>query len=94
MATQTNGLPAARCLPLNARNGAIAQPELIAKLSRFTFPFDMTGSPALTMPAGFSEAGLPIAFQLVAADLGEAILVRAGAAFQDVTLWHRRHPVA
>jgi amidase len=68
------------------------QPELIAKLSRYTFPFDMTGSPTITLPGGFSEAELPIAFQLVAGDLCEATLIRAGAAFQAVTTWHRRHP--
>jgi amidase len=68
------------------------QPELIAKLSRYTFPFDTTGSPTMTLPGGFSEAGLPIAFQLVAGDLCEATLIRAGAAFQGVTAWHRRHP--
>ena len=70
------------------------QPELITKLQRYTCPFDMTGSPTLTLPGGFSGAGLPIAFQLVAADLGEATLIRAGAAFQGITSWHRRHPVA
>jgi amidase len=68
------------------------QPELIAKLSRYTFPFNMTGNPTITLSGGFSEAGLPIAFQLVATDLGEATLIRAGAAFQRVTSWHRRHP--
>ena len=68
------------------------QPELIAKLQRFTCPFDMTGNPTITLPGGFSEAGMPIGFQLVAANLGEAILLRAGAAFQGVTSWHRRHP--
>ena len=70
------------------------QPELIVNLSRYTFPFDMTGSPTITQPGGFSEAGLPIAFQLVAADLGESTLIRAGAAYQGVTSWHRRHPIA
>jgi amidase len=35
------------------------QPELIAKLQRYTCPFDMTGHPTLTLPGGFSEAGLP-----------------------------------
>jgi amidase len=70
------------------------QPELIAKLQRYTCPFNMTGSPTLTLPGGFSKAGLPIAFQLVAADMGEATLVRAGAAFQGVTSWHRSHPAA
>lgn len=68
------------------------QPDLIAKLQRYTCPFDMTGHPTITLPGGFSGAGLPIAFQLAAAHLGEATLIRAGAAFQDVTSWHRRRP--
>ncbi len=68
------------------------QPELIARLQEYTCPFNMTGHPTITLPGGFSAAGLPIAFQLVAADLDEAMLVRAGAAFQRVTSWHRRHP--
>jgi amidase len=68
------------------------QSDLIAKLQRYTCPFDMTGHPTITLPGGFSETGLPIAFQLVAAHLGEATLVRAGAAFQGVTSWHRCRP--
>jgi amidase len=68
------------------------QPDLIAKLQRYTCPFDMTGHPTITLPGGASADGLPIAFQLVAAHLDEATLVRAGAAFQRVTSWHRRHP--
>lgn len=69
------------------------QPELIAKLQRYTCPFDMTGNPTITLPGGFTETGLPIAFQLVAADLREATLIRAAAAFQAVTSWHHRHPI-
>lgn len=68
------------------------QPQLIPKLQRFTSPFNMTGNPTITLPGGFSEAGMPIALQLVAAHLDEAALIRAGAAFQSVTSWHRRHP--
>ncbi|WP_457309664.1 amidase [Sphingomonas sp. UYAg733] len=70
------------------------QPELIAKLQRYTCPFNMTGSPTITLPGGFNDAGLPIAFQLIASALGEATLVRAGAGFQSVTPWHHRHPGA
>jgi amidase len=69
------------------------QPELIARLQAYTAPFNMTGQPTLTLPGGFSADGLPIAFQMVAADLGEATLIRAGIAFQSATDWHRRHPV-
>jgi len=71
------------------------QPDLIAKLQRYTCPFDMTGHPTITLPGGFSETGetgMPVAFQLVATHLGEATLVRAGAAFQDATSWHHRRP--
>ena len=68
------------------------QPELIAGLQQYTCAFDMTGHPTITLPGGFSTAGLPIAFQLVAANLAEATLVRAGAAFQRTTSWHQRHP--
>jgi amidase len=68
------------------------QPKLIARLQSYTAPFNMTGQPTLTLPGGFGVEGLPIAFQLVAAPLGEATLIRAGAAFQRATDWHRRHP--
>lgn len=69
------------------------QPALIEKLQRYTAPFNMTGSPTITLPGGFNEAGLPIGFQLIARHFDEACLVRAGAAFQWVTEWHRRHPI-
>lgn len=68
------------------------QPRLIAALQRFTCPFNLTGHPTLSLPGGMSHDGLPIAFQLVAADMAEACLIRAGAAFQRATAWHRRHP--
>lgn len=71
-----------------------AQPELIAKLQRYTCPFDMTGHPTITLPGGFTVQGLPMGFQLVAPHLGEARLVRTGAAFQSVTSWHQQHPIA
>lgn len=70
------------------------QPGLIAMLQRYTCPFDMSGHPTLTMPGGFTQEGMPIGFQLVAGHLAELALVRTGAAFQGVSAWHRRHPVA
>jgi amidase len=69
------------------------QPELILKLQRYTAPFDMTGSPTITLPGGFNEAGLPIGIQLIARHYDEVSLVRAGMAFQGVTAWQRRHPI-
>jgi amidase len=68
------------------------QPDLIPKLQRYTAPFDMTGSPTITLHGGFSDAGLPIGIQLIARHLDEASLLQAGTAFQSITDWHRRHP--
>jgi amidase len=67
-------------------------PDLIAGLLRFSCPFDMTGSPSITLPGGFAENGGPVAFQFVGRHFDEARLVAAGDAFQRVTDWHRRHP--
>jgi amidase len=70
------------------------QPELIFKLQRYTCPFNLTGHPTITLPGGFAEAGLPIGFQLVGANMDETTLFRAGAAFQGITTWHHHHPIA
>jgi amidase len=67
-------------------------PGLITGLLRFSCPFDMTGSPTITLPGGFTESGGPVAFQFVGRHLDEARLVAAGDAFQRVTDWHRHHP--
>jgi amidase len=66
--------------------------ELMAAMLRYTCPFDMTGSPTITLPGGFTPAGMPVAFQFVSRHFDEALLVRAGAAFQQATDWHRKHP--
>ncbi len=67
-------------------------PQGFARLVRFTAPFDMSGHPTITLPAGFTPQGTPVAIQLVAGRLHEAKLVRAGMAFQRRTEWHRRRP--
>lgn len=66
---------------------------MMDSLLTFTCPFDMTGHPTITLPGGFTEAGMPVAFQLVAAHRAESLLCRAGHAFQGVTDHHRRHPM-
>ena len=66
--------------------------ELMSGMLRHTCPFDMTGSPTITLPAGFTAAGTPLGLQFVSAHFDETLLVRAGWAFQQATDWHQRHP--
>jgi amidase len=58
----------------------------------FTAPFDMSGSPSLTLPAGATSDGMPIGFQIIGRHLDEALILRAGHAFQQATQWHLRRP--
>lgn len=59
---------------------------------RLTAPFNMSGSPTLSLPAGFSDKGLPFGVQLIGRHLDEATLCRAGHAYQGATDWHTRRP--
>ena len=65
---------------------------LIAPFLRFTAPFDFSGNPTLSLPAGFATSGAPLGVQLVGPLLGEALLCRAGEAYERATEWHRRRP--
>ena len=77
---------------LEQRKMSRKNPEATASLLRFTAPFDLTGSPALTMPSGFTKTGLPVAIQFVGRHFEEDILIRAGHAYQSETDWHNQHP--
>lgn len=61
-------------------------------LLRFTAPFDIAGTPTLSLPAGFNEHGAPFGFQLLAGHLDESKLLRAGYVYQASTVWHRQRP--
>jgi Asp-tRNA(Asn)/Glu-tRNA(Gln) amidotransferase A subunit family amidase len=66
--------------------------DAASALLRFTFPFNMTGQPALSLPCGFSTSGLPIGLQVAGRHLEEATILRIGHAYQQATDWHTRHP--
>lgn len=73
-------------------NEALADGPGTSRLLRFTAPFDMSGSPSLTLPCGRTESGMPIGFQLVGPHLSEALLCQVGHTYQSVTDWHTTHP--
>lgn len=67
--------------------------DKIALLVRCTAPFNYLGLPALTVPCGFTDDGLPTSFQLVARPFAEATLLQFAHAFEGATDWSRRVPV-
>ncbi len=58
----------------------------------YTYPFNLTGLPAASIPAGFTRAGLPVGLQIVGRHLGEALIFRLAAAFEAAHPWADRKP--
>jgi aspartyl-tRNA(Asn)/glutamyl-tRNA(Gln) amidotransferase subunit A len=58
----------------------------------FTIPAPLAGLPALSVPCGFDEAGLPVGLQLTGRHFAEAVLLGAAHRYQQATDWHRRVP--
>ncbi|PIQ84632.1 MAG: Asp-tRNA(Asn)/Glu-tRNA(Gln) amidotransferase GatCAB subunit A [Candidatus Omnitrophica bacterium CG11_big_fil_rev_8_21_14_0_20_63_9] len=58
----------------------------------FTISANLAGVPALSMPCGFTGAGLPVGLQLLAPPFKEDVLLRAAFAYEQATEWHRRKP--
>jgi amidase len=85
------------CMPVptptvEEMNVAVASQDGGANLITFTAPFDYSGHPTITLPAGLGDAGLPTSFQLVGPTLGEPALIRAGSAYERAHGFHA-HPV-
>jgi aspartyl-tRNA(Asn)/glutamyl-tRNA(Gln) amidotransferase subunit A len=60
--------------------------------NRFLAPFNLTGSPAISVPCGFDRAGLPIGLQIVGPAFDEARVLRVARAYERETDWHTRRP--
>ncbi|QGN35494.1 amidase [Microlunatus sp. Gsoil 973] len=58
----------------------------------YTYPFNMTQQPALSVPCGFSADGMPVGLQIVGPRHSDRTVLQVGQAFQDLTDWHTRVP--
>jgi aspartyl-tRNA(Asn)/glutamyl-tRNA(Gln) amidotransferase subunit A len=68
------------------------QPEHVLHACwRYTYPWNLTGLPALSVPCGFGD-GLPVGLQLVGRPFDEATILRAGHGYQEATRWHEMRP--
>ena len=67
-------------------------PQSYLGWTAFTYPFNLTGQPAATVPAGFDGEGLPVGLQIVAPWRDDAAVIRASAAFEAIAPWADRRP--
>ncbi|SFL55386.1 amidase [Geodermatophilus ruber] len=58
----------------------------------FTYPLNFTGQPAATVPAGWTDEGLPVGLQIIGRHLDDPAVLRAAAAFEEAAPWRDRWP--
>ncbi|HKC83157.1 MAG TPA: amidase family protein [bacterium] len=56
------------------------------------YPFNYSGQPAVSVPAGWTASGLPVGLQIVGRRLEDALVLRAAAAFEALRPWAARRP--
>jgi len=59
---------------------------------RNTAPFNINGLPSISIPCGFTRAGLPIGLQITGPPGGETAVFQLAHAFEQATEWHTRRP--
>ncbi len=80
------GVPAGRAVP-----EGLADRNIVTWVC-YTYPFNLTGQPAASVPAGFTSAGLPVGLQIVARPWREDHVFAAAAALEAGGAWDARRP--
>jgi aspartyl-tRNA(Asn)/glutamyl-tRNA(Gln) amidotransferase subunit A len=88
LVTPTMPIPAPAIADLKANQDALRPAEL--KLLRNTRPFNVWGLPAISVPCGFTQSGLPIGLQIAGPHWREDLVLRLAHAYEQATAWHKR----
>ena len=88
--TPTTPMPAPAIADLRADPDALRPAEL--RLLRNTRPFNVWGLPAISVPCGFTQNGLPIGLQIAGPHWREDSVLQLAHAYEQATAWHKRVP--
>jgi aspartyl-tRNA(Asn)/glutamyl-tRNA(Gln) amidotransferase subunit A len=88
LVTPTMPMAAPAIAELKANPDALRPAEL--RLLRNTRPFNVWGLPAISVPCGFTQGGLPIGMQIAGAHWREDLVLRVAYAYEQATAWHKR----
>lgn len=80
--------------PVHTQGPEIIDGRMVAptRWLAFTFPINMTGQPAASIPAGFTDSGLPVGLQIIGRHLDDPTVLRASAAFEAASPWKDKWP--
>ncbi len=88
LVTPTTPMAAPAIADLRVNAEALRPAEL--KLLRNTRPFNVWGLPAISVPCGFTQGGLPIGLQIAGPPWREELVLRLAHAYEQATAWHKR----
>jgi Asp-tRNA(Asn)/Glu-tRNA(Gln) amidotransferase A subunit family amidase len=91
LVTPTTPIPAPSIAELKATPDSLRPAEL--KLLRNTRPFNVWALPAISVPCGFTQNGLPIGLQIAGPQWREDLVLRLAYAYEHATAWHKRQLV-
>jgi len=83
-------VPAPAIAELQANPDDLRKRELL--LLRNTRPFNVLGLPAISVPCGFTAAGLPVGVQIAGPPGGDALVLRLAHAYEQATEWRQARP--
>jgi len=66
---------------------------VVGALTQYTRPYNINGFPAISVPCGFSDEGMPIGLQLAGRPFDELTVLRAAHAYEQANDWHTRRPL-
>jgi aspartyl-tRNA(Asn)/glutamyl-tRNA(Gln) amidotransferase subunit A len=90
LVTPTTPIPAPAIEELKLNPDLLRPRELV--LLRNTRPVNVWGLPAISVPCGFTAAGLPIGLQIIGPHWGEENVFQLAHAYEQATVWHKRRP--
>ncbi len=90
LVTPTTPIPPPSLAELNQNPDLLRPREIL--LLRNTRPVNVWGLPAISVPCGFTTAGLPIGLQIIGPHWGEARVLQLAHAYEQATAWHKRQP--
>jgi len=92
LVTPTTPIAAPTIAELKQNPDLLRPRELL--LLRNTRPANVWGLPAISIPCGFTEAGLPIGLQIIGPHWGDARVLQVAHAYEQATAWHKRQPLS